>query len=448
MERLPYDVSSQIFDILTAKWATNLGNVSVNMRKAYNYYRTYKCKLAGETYLYPHQISMIQWIVKNIELKGSILIEAYMSSGKTLVALEAMMRLLRGTNGMCIIYVPGTVIKIWVAECLKHYPNNIKFGKNGTFESTNILIYHSSMKSHYDYIDKGGSLDGKIIITTPTTILKRQDVIQSKAKYFVFDEAHRMKTGYGYISEKYPQIPKLYMTGSQCDMNSMGINDNYRLVDAKSRFPDITSKIVKLPQKKAYEYINQDIQNHDNTHIVIVDNNLDNYNVFKGIVTSKHIYNYHSKSRTVYNKYEENGGILFASIKSISEGCNINAASLMYIINPEKCVMQTIQQCVGRIYRESNTNPSIEVIFIIPDDDIQLYMRCRLSVTNHIGFDIKPNDRCDRIYTYLQRKGLNVESLDDINILCAFAFCISVDTDVEYIDIQQIAKEVLHCMLM
>lgn len=79
--------------------------------------------------------------------------------------------------------------------------------------------------------------------------------------------------------------------------------------------------------------------------ILVVSNENDADSIHDGVTNLKNdlLIDYRTKSIRNYSKFTTDGGMLFTTMRAISEGNNVNHAQTMIIVAPEKTVTNTIK---------------------------------------------------------------------------------------------------------
>jgi hypothetical protein len=240
----------------------------------------------------------------------------------------------------------------------------------------------------------------------------------------------------------------LFLTSSKCVVP--GITKELIIKSNNQRFPKLNYEII-MTSKNAYMVIDNNLHNKKDKYISLITPKLEKVSDIDCNIKNHKIHDYNDKGVSVYKNYKKEGGILLCSIKKISEGNNLNKTSLAYIVNPVKCTSQTIQQCVGRFYRESNINVEVNIVFVIPDTYDNLWARCKLSMTEYIGFDAKSNEQIETINSFLISQDYHFNNFTDVEFLCIYSKSLSSKLDLNSLKIKLkniTYEDLIKCMLV
>lgn len=436
---LYYDMMIIIFGYLTH---AEVKRCSMVCKKVFDLYKQYTTKQlsikAGKTNLFKHQLDMIEWIVKNMIAKKGIrlICQAYMSAGKTLVGYESCIRLLDiyDFKSYALIIVAPNVINVWRDEAKKHFPKNKQ-----------IMFYISGLVDK-KYIDECDSLktdlDGKIVVSTPNRV---SDKLVKNARFIVIDEGHKYKETLEVINDASKNNSIVYMSASNMALCGINIDDKL-IIEKQAVFPRLKSEIIVSEEWE--NTVTKDILAREDKYIAVLTPNKNSKN-FK--VAGKLSYDYYQRQVTHYKKFKEEGGILLSTIRSVSEGQNFNNVSCVYIIYPDKCVLNTLRQTVGRFYRQSNCNSDIKIIYILQQKNSIQWARCVLSTIVSLdmtNFEVRDNaHRIAQIKEYLKEKGYEFDKIPDIELVCLFCNNSKSDECTNIVPKYITAKDFIRCML-
>ncbi len=436
MQEVAYDALDIIYENCNAHTRRSL---ALTCKYIYMGYRHFMINsvltLNGKTCLYSHQLLIIKWIIKHIDIYQTLLIKAYKSSGKTLIALESMLRLIKGTTDTAVICIAPNCAKAWQMEIMSHYPESQR-------EVSNIVLCYHKVRHHYNFIMQDGNIKGKVIVITPSC--KKIDTLIGRAKYLVFDEIHNLTGPFNEVNAVPTKAKRIFLTADQCHIKNIGAT--YELNSTGYKLPKITYEFITTTT--AYNAIHSDLKSKDATHIALIDTKLSNIDGAKNAMGSRQIHDYARGDISVYDNYLKLGGILFSSINAISEGNNLNATSLMYIINPCKSTLQCIRRCIGCIHRESNENAAVKIVFVLPKLMDRTWARCKMATMSYEGFDIKADDRYTLAYDYLRRCKINISTLSEMEFLCAFGQFAGDIINYKGITLEHVRTPIIHCMLI
>lgn len=459
---LVYDVIFEIFEGLSY---SGLKNTALTCKTMYKNYKRYiagtRNEKAGVTRLYPHQKEIIRWATKNMKQNERLLCSAYMSAGKTLIGYETCFRLMKNKakegldNVFSLVLVSPNVLRVWMAEAEKHYPDLVKR------KNKKIYFYSSMRKNDQQYVeDEIMSLNGVVVVSSLQNRKQSFDNLVKSASFLVFDESHKLEGKTSYYSD-ITTSPCLYLTAS-CPPK-IDITNKF-ILNGGARFPELTYEfhyINPLTQEITMSLVDDIINREDRNIFVLVPHRDRRNRHMKDYLTddqcgqiSRHkpVYNYYGRQVTSLKKVAKTGGVLLSSIKVVSEGSNFNDFSCAYFVDPKFCTLQTLQQAVGRFYRRSNIHPAIKMV-MITEENTQNWARCRLAliVTRDLkGLDAKSDGSILSINTFLITRGYNINELSDDDLICLYATQaqnVEDNKDLENLEPTLDAKILRRCML-
>jgi hypothetical protein len=382
----------------------------------------------GVSLLRYHQVDMITWLEKRLaspSLYGRmILCNAYTSAGKTLVALETCFRYLSGHDGFGVIYLLPTVQEAWIQEIAKHYPDETR--QNDTKK---ILVIKRQKDMMYvtKHIDK---MNGKIVVMTPYR--DTHNSLCRAAAIVAFDEPPQTdKSLYRYVlSLVRKTVPCIVLTNSMHSVNAASVE---LVVDAdRGRFPTIRFEYVAMNRSShsteggVRELVGDLLDSDEAEHACLVLPNLTEDSLYYGYNKKMH----KGLKKCAYAAYVREGGVLVTSIKKISKGNNLNNTSSMYILLDADVTVITIQQCVCRVYRESNVHRHVRITFLY--DDPYKYVQARLaSILSYKWTICKTRRGVLLVIDYLDSIGEDYRRLSDPEFLVCFGRVPTIDCAAE-----------------
>lgn len=456
MDTIALNLSFQLFTKLSVRSMLAISMTCKHLKTCFNEYKKqYLTIKAGESTLYLYQIEMFTWIRdmwSNNSGTRILKLQASMSSGKTLVALHSVFNLLgrlgkKASHG--IIFCPGATIRAWIDEANTHY----KVGANKNIESRKVLFHSSTRKADTLFIESCVSencmskLRGKIIVTTPLTNLVNTEMyVQyfiANASCIVFDEGHRNTKAYQNIIDHTEQDATnriLIMSAS-----TIAVGDKHRDRPIKSEYmkinlmpstlPDLdkTSSVL-LPKngESLSDLLNKVISRSTASHIIVVQPNPEEEVKF---TTTHKEYDFYNRQVTSLNKFEKIGGVLKTYIKRVNAGLNLNYGNHLIIVNPINCSLATIQQMIGRVYRQSNVHKSIKVNILVPQyNSVWVVSRLAMIIPKPDFLQSKTSvTRIESIIDTLRKFNVNLDSLTSQEITLLFGSVDSLYKDEAYL---------------
>ena len=392
MESIPTEIFYKIVKHFNVREVSALALASKRMYALYLAFRKITVR-AGDSYLYARQIKSINYI-KNSIGKGNtrIVLNAYMSFGKTLVGLETAREMLKIYPNKCaLIIVPSTVLMVWASEAAKHYP---EYRARGLVKNRKILFMCSQFASHNDHIytvigqNRADQLGGKIIVTTApsaTSLVPLQNV-----SIIIVDEYHRnianterqlnrdeiigkipiLMMGASIVNcpDEHVSLQKLSLYNVILPKTHLDIETTFDLNAIKNKIIAADAKHICVALKSQYEV---------------------DYFMRQVDGVGKIIYDYKTRSTKKYNTFAHTGGILLTTVKCITEGNNINHCNLFVIqcSDDSYLSLKRTQQLVGRVIRQSAIYNNIDIIFYAHSPIMQA--RAIMSTVPCSGYEIR-----------------------------------------------------------
>lgn len=419
MDALAPYICYSLFKNIPFKTLKAIGISNRHLYKCFsNYKNQHMQRKGGNTILYPHQIELIDTVKHDWESgKRTTSLQADMSWGKTLAGLQI---LFESMDSYGIYVAPPTMLRSLILEAEKHY------GTSRDISDRKILFYSSTRSADRIYIDNClvnedvYGLFGKVIVLTPSLKWKDKrdsyNTLINWCHHFVFDEAHTMKKAYERLADHFtknrPWVRMLYMSATEMKVKTDGKNTS-KLND--TMMPNVSSELIVTND---VETVTNDRLDRDTGRIVVVHESREQR---IGLVIP--VLNFFNRQATSYKKFNQNENklALETSIKAVCTGNNLNMASSMYIINPLGCAMPTIQQCIGRMYRQSNNHSAVRYTVVVPKyDKTWVYCRVALIIPKFDHIVTKDVTSVENVVSFLKAACIDLDALTDHQVILLF----------------------------
>lgn len=406
------------------------------------------------------KINQIRELSNTNNVNNLIVYRSQMGTGKTAVGLYLALKSKRQT---LIIVTPKT-LSTWFNEIKKFgiYHKNV--------DESVVLFIHSTINQEHAKYGKNNIINHKIIITSSSVRTLINKNIKNEYN-IIIDEAHLFTRLNMLYDKNLKEI--ILMSASPvnhthqinlilCE-NSNGGNTgcygvtskNFHINEELIKNRINTSNIGGQYADLIFKYIsiknnndNSKYEDCDTLNDVIYNNILNKLNknyekivifmdlkieILRSYVTSinkimgeYYIYVFSNTAKTHMNIFDKKKCIILCNYLTAIEGVSFSKGECLILYHFHRNTTEKARQCVGRIRRKNNNNSTIDVFFIINDEDKDYYIKTRLnqifSLNSNIKWmDRKTNDKINEIIINLNKKNYDLKKLTDTEIIMMFS---------------------------
>lgn len=404
------------FHLFPSLPAADIANARLVSKTWCEIYWAYRCRVLPDG-MRPHQLEAMRWLmckwdVARTNVGLTLQVNAYMSFGKTYLALKFadwVLSLEENASKYVLVIVPSLqIIRTWIVEVKKHFPAWIP--RKNRITEQRFLADASAFSVDRAILQTRYNRPGKIVITTHncSSVCNNE---RANCALVIYDEHHtsnaRLYVNYG--------------NSSKADSLLMGASPKIRYSKPKYLYSAYESTVGAILPKLSITNVIDNYANFKCTelalecpgkHIVVILDLEHEARYFIG----KHpnTYNYLTRNQSNYNKWEAAGGYLVSSTRMIAEGANILCCSDMFCVIPDNYSMKRMQQLFGRVARIGTKYPAINITAVA--DNIIGHVTAIMARIDCGGYDRNRNK-----IAAIASKIPDLLALTDMDLMILFA---------------------------
>lgn len=339
-----------------------------------------KYKSVSTTPLHKKQILKLDELVRTWSLprKSPIYLVAPMGFGKTLVALRFAEYIINKDNAAVLVVLANkSFTRTWSQEVEKHFQSYLpRLVSNRRF-----LIYMDSTKKYVDEMLTLHSdfLKGRIIVIT--NILKLT-IPLAEFGLIICDEIHKNAER----NSKLFKNPSVLFIGANRGETDTSTAHELVINTAVEDKSGIHIQIIRRTSSIDVLFTMQENIMAAATkykYLVAVTNSRDT----TLNVGELRMFNFTTRTKTAYNKFVKNGGLLWGTVDTITEGVNILHCHEYHIQVRSEMSVDRLRQLMHRVIRRPREVENVRIFMYVYDD--HAFVSCKLAQLNCDGIGLK-----------------------------------------------------------